>query len=136
MSEKPTLKPGDMDRRNFLRGSSLFAMAAGLNLVKPLEGFAQGQSQQQERTSEQSRRAAESQRGQQAEQSQQAEQVQTQPSEQQAQGSSQQRTSASGEPEYTDAAGEVYRICPECGGNMYKSGRTWTCEICGYSYTE
>ena len=26
--------------------------------------------------------------------------------------------------------------CPQCGSNMYRQGRTWTCENCGYSYIE
>ena len=24
------------------------------------------------------------------------------------------------------------RECPQCGHNMYRQGRTWTCENCGY----
>jgi len=35
-----------------------------------------------------------------------------------------------------DDQGRDYRICPQCGYNMYKQDRTWTCENCGYSYTE
>jgi ribosomal protein S27AE len=35
-----------------------------------------------------------------------------------------------------DAQGREYRECPQCGGNMYRQGRTWTCENCGYSYVE
>jgi rubredoxin len=35
-----------------------------------------------------------------------------------------------------DADGNEYRVCPQCGGNMYRQGRTWTCENCGYSYVE
>ena len=35
-----------------------------------------------------------------------------------------------------DAEGREYRECPQCGGNMYQQGRTWTCENCGYSYVE
>ena len=27
-------------------------------------------------------------------------------------------------------------VCPQCGNNMYLQERTWTCENCGYSYTE
>ncbi len=36
----------------------------------------------------------------------------------------------------TDAQGREYRVCPQCGSNMYREGRTWTCENCGYSYVE
>jgi len=35
-----------------------------------------------------------------------------------------------------DENGKDYRVCPQCGYNMYKQDRTWTCENCGYSYTE
>jgi ribosomal protein S27AE len=35
-----------------------------------------------------------------------------------------------------DQNGRDYRVCPQCGYNMYKQDRTWTCENCGYSYTE
>jgi ribosomal protein S27AE len=37
---------------------------------------------------------------------------------------------------YKDADGREYRECPQCGFNMYRQDRTWTCENCGYSYTE
>ena len=35
-----------------------------------------------------------------------------------------------------DENGRDYRTCPQCGYNMYRQERTWTCENCGYSYTE
>ena len=35
-----------------------------------------------------------------------------------------------------DKQGREYRVCDMCGGNMYKQDNTWTCEQCGYSYTE
>ena len=31
---------------------------------------------------------------------------------------------------------EETRACPQCGALMYRQGRTWTCETCGYSYVE
>ena len=37
---------------------------------------------------------------------------------------------------FIGADGRPYRVCPQCGSNMYKQGRTWTCENCGYSYDE
>lgn len=37
---------------------------------------------------------------------------------------------------FVGADGRPYRVCPQCGSNMYKQGRTWTCENCGYSYDE
>ena len=36
----------------------------------------------------------------------------------------------------TDKDGREYRVCPQCGFNMYRQDRTWTCENCGYSYVE
>lgn len=35
-----------------------------------------------------------------------------------------------------DERGREYRTCPQCGYNMYRQDRTWSCENCGYSYTE
>ena len=35
-----------------------------------------------------------------------------------------------------DADGREYRVCPQCAANMYKQGRMWVCENCGYSYVE
>jgi hypothetical protein len=35
-----------------------------------------------------------------------------------------------------DNEGREYRICPQCGYNMYKQGRMWVCDNCGYSYVE
>jgi rubrerythrin len=35
-----------------------------------------------------------------------------------------------------DTQDREYRMCPQCGSNMYRQDRTWTCENCGYSYLE
>ena len=35
-----------------------------------------------------------------------------------------------------DDEGREYRVCPQCGYNMYKQGRMWVCDNCGYSYVE
>jgi ribosomal protein S27AE len=40
------------------------------------------------------------------------------------------------EEKLVDAEGREYRVCPQCASNMYRQGRTWTCENCGYSYVE
>jgi len=37
---------------------------------------------------------------------------------------------------YIDQEGREYRICPQCAYNMYKQGRMWVCDNCGYSYVE
>ncbi len=41
-----------------------------------------------------------------------------------------------GKKKLVDAEGREYRVCPECAYNMYKQGRMWVCENCGYSYVE
>jgi anaerobic selenocysteine-containing dehydrogenase len=33
-----------------------------------------------------------------------------------------------------DKNGREYRVCDMCGGNMYLTEKTWTCEQCGFSY--
>ena len=35
-----------------------------------------------------------------------------------------------------DKEGREYRVCPQCAYNMYKQGRMWVCENCGYCYVE
>jgi anaerobic selenocysteine-containing dehydrogenase len=35
-----------------------------------------------------------------------------------------------------DKDGREYRVCDMCGANMYKDGKVWTCEQCGFSYEE
>jgi len=35
-----------------------------------------------------------------------------------------------------DSGEEETRACPQCGALMYRQGRTWTCDNCGYSYVE
>jgi anaerobic selenocysteine-containing dehydrogenase len=49
---------------------------------------------------------------------------------------SQQAKEGDGAETFIGADGRPYRVCPQCGSNMYKQGRTWTCENCGYSYDE
>lgn len=41
-----------------------------------------------------------------------------------------------GEKKLIDKEGREYRICPQCGYNMYKQGHMWVCDNCGYSYVE
>ena len=38
--------------------------------------------------------------------------------------------------EENESEKEETRACPQCGALMYRQGRTWTCENCGYSYVE
>ena len=48
----------------------------------------------------------------------------------------QQAQEGDGAKTFVGSDGRPYRICPQCGANMYKQNRTWTCENCGYSYDE
>ena len=94
----------NVDRRNFLRGSALFAAAIGLTVVAP--AVAQEQDQDQQKPKEKKDPFAND------------------------------GKSKSGEKTYTDKDGREYRICPQCAYNMYKQGRMWVCDNCGYSYVE
>ena len=97
-----------VDRRSFLRGSSIFAAALGLSVVP---AFAQQPPQQK---------------------------PQPEPEE----GEEKKPADPFGDPEkpkdgkLIDKEGREYRVCPQCGYNMYKEGRMWVCENCGYSYVE
>jgi ribosomal protein S27AE len=98
-----------VDRRSFLRGSSLFAAAFGLSVVPAL-----------------------------AQQPPQKPKPEPEPEE----GEPTKPADPLGEPEKSkdgklyDKEGNEYKICPQCGYNMYKQGRMWVCENCGYSYVE
>lgn len=95
-------------RRSFLRGSGLIAATAlGIAAAGKI-GFAQEQG-----------------RGQQ----------QNQPPKQDSDTRKNDDSPADSETK-TDSEGREYRVCPQCGSNMYRQGRTWTCENCGYSYVE
>lgn len=102
-----------LDRRAFLRGSSLATAALlGVAAASPLVAFAQGQDPHRDdkKTDDHEKK--------------------DEPKD---------KDSESDEPSKTtkvDADGNEYRECPQCGSNMYRQGRTWTCENCGYSYVE
>jgi ribosomal protein S27AE len=107
-----TMTDRSMDRRSFLRGSALFATALGL-AVAP--AFAQGQGQQQPPSQE----------------------PEAKPKEKPAPKDPFDTGEKPGEQKkLVDKEGREYRICPQCGYNMYKEGRMWVCENCGYSYVE
>jgi ribosomal protein S27AE len=99
-----------MDRRSFLRGSALFATALGLAVVP---AFAQEQQQQQPPQQEPEAKPKEKPKD--------PFDTGEKPGEQK---------------KLVDKEGREYRICPQCGYNMYKEGRMWVCENCGYSYVE
>ncbi len=100
-----------VDRRSFLRGSAVFAAALGL-AVTP--AFAQQQPPPpppQEREQKKEEKPA--------------------PKDPFDTGEKPGETK-----KLIDKEGREYRICPQCGYNMYKEGRMWVCENCGYSYVE
>jgi hypothetical protein len=96
-----------VDRRSFLRGSALFAAALGVSVATS----AFGQDPQQPPQPKPEEKKPEE------------EKKETPP------GDSNSETKI-------DKDGREYRVCPQCASNMYKQGRTWTCENCGYSYVE
>jgi len=109
--EKVIVKP--MDRRSFLRGSALFAAALGASVAT--SAFAQEQQPKPNPDEDKKK-----------------------PEEGKKEDGAKKEEPAPGTDTETkiDADGREYRVCPQCGANMYKQGRTWTCENCGYSYVE
>jgi ribosomal protein S27AE len=110
--EKVIVKP--MDRRSFLRGSALFAAALGASVAT--SAFAQ--EQQPKPDPEEEKKKPED-------------------GKKEDDGKKKEEPPPGTDTETKiDADGREYRVCPQCGANMYKQGRTWTCENCGYSYVE
>jgi rubredoxin len=110
-----------LDRRSFLRGSSLAAAALlGVAAASPLVAFAQAPDKPQD-----GRKPADDKK---------------EPDE--AKADDKDKAESKGyrvegaDGKLRDREGVEVRECPECGHNMYQQGRTWTCENCGYSYIE
>jgi ribosomal protein S27AE len=113
----PRSRQGDWDRRSFLKGSAVFAAALGLSVAtsafaqdppqqKPQEPKPEEQKPQEEKPEEKDPFAEEEKLGNKENETK------------------------------VDKDGREYRTCPQCAANMYRQGRTWTCENCGYSYVE
>jgi ribosomal protein S27AE len=118
-------------RRTFLRGSSLAAVAlVGAAVASPVLGFAQqlppdkkaDGKKKDEKTDKKDEKVDE------------AEKVDPKPAETDRKSDDKKKDDDS--ETKIDADGREYRVCPQCGSNMYREGRTWTCENCGYSYVE
>lgn len=93
-------------RRSFLRGSALFAAAVGVGMAT--SAFAQDPQPPQPK-----------------------------PEDEKPEDEKKEEPTPEGDGEtLIDADGREYRVCPQCAASMYKQGRTWTCENCGYSYVE
>ena len=101
-------RPGSaVDRRSFLRCSALFAAAIGVSV---LPAFAQQQQQPPPKPEEDEKKK--------------------EPKDPFDSGDKKE------EKKLVDDEGREYRVCPQCAYNMYKQGRMWVCENCGYSYVE
>jgi ribosomal protein S27AE len=109
------LQGSSLDRRSFLRGSAMFALAIGVSV---LPAFAQQQQQPQPKPEE--------------EQKKEDEKKKEEPRDPFDTGKSDKKDGD----KLVDAEGREYRVCPQCASNMYKQGRMWVCENCGYSYVE
>ncbi len=107
MDGMDSIIPKPVDRRSFLRGSALFAAALGVAVAT--SAFAAQDPQPQ--------------------------QPQPQPPKPEEEKKEPPTQGGEGETKI-DKDGREYRVCPQCASNMYKQGRTWTCENCGYSYVE
>lgn len=101
------LQGSKLDRRSFLRGSAVFAAAIG---VAVLPAFAQEQKPTPKPEEDQEKKK--------------------EPKD--PFGDSEKKD----DKKLVDAEGREYRVCPQCAYNMYKQGRMWVCENCGYSYVE
>ncbi len=109
-----------LDRRSFLRGSSLgVAALLGVAAASPLVVFAQ-EPQDKPKKSDKKKEPEPEQDG---------------PKAADTSGSKPIRVEGK-DGRFYDPDGVEVRECPECGHNMYQQGRTWTCENCGYSYIE
>jgi len=111
-------------RRSFLKGSALLAASA---LAVPAVLSAQSQDQQQP-PQDQKRQDGQEHDGQDKRDAQDQDKSKDAPQQEAKEGD--------GAKTFIGADGRPYRVCPQCGSNMYKQGRTWTCENCGYSYDE
>jgi rubredoxin len=112
-------------RRSFLKGSVLLAASV---IVVPAVLSAQSQDTQSPPDSKDKPKDRQGQDGQEKRDGQDG---QDKPKDAQ-----QEAKEGDGAKTFIGADGRPYRVCPQCGSNMYKQNRTWTCENCGYSYDE
>lgn len=111
------LQGSTLDRRSFLRGSAMFAAAIGVSV---LPAFAQQQPQQPVQPPKPE------------EEKEKDKEKEKEPKDPFADG----EKGGKEKEKLIDAEGREYRVCPQCGNNMYKQGKMWVCENCGYSYVE
>ncbi len=97
-----------LDRRSFLRGSALFAAAIGLSVAPALAQAPAQKPKPEEKEKEEEKKPADP-------------------------FANEEKPK---EGRLVDKEGREYRVCPQCAYNMYKQGRMWVCDNCGYSYVE
>ena len=101
-----------LNRRSFLRGSAMFAAAIGLAVVPALAQQQPEKPKPEPKPEEEKKKEAP-------------------PKDPFADGEKKDEPK-----KLVDDEGREYRVCPQCAYNMYKQGRMWVCENCGYSYVE
>ena len=115
-----------LDRRSFLRGSSLAAAALIGAAAFPLSVAAQGQPAQSKPADKPEDKKEEK--------------KDDKPADPKDEKKPEPSTGKTEEDPFKvtklDEKGKPYRLCPQCGYNMYQQDKTWSCENCGYSYTE
>ncbi|MGE5245188.1 MAG: hypothetical protein ACM3SQ_13240 [Betaproteobacteria bacterium] len=125
-----------LDRRSFLRGSGLIAAAVVGAAASPIVAFAQ-ESQQSGDQKKDDQKKGDQKKGDQKKDDQKKDDKKDDPyKDPYDTGSDNSGQSDPNSETKIDAQGREYRTCPQCGFNMYRQGRTWTCENCGYSYVE
>ncbi len=106
------LQGSSLDRRRFLRGSVMFAAAIGVSVLpafaqQPQQPPPQPKPEEDEKKKEEPKDPFDT-----------------------------GKKEDDKDKKLVDAEGREYRVCPQCAYNMYKQGRMWVCENCGYSYVE
>jgi hypothetical protein len=102
------LQGSTLDRRSFLRGSAIFAAAIGVSVLPAVAQEQQPKPKPEEEKEKEKKEPKDPFEG----------------------------DGKKDEKKLVDAEGREYRVCPQCAYNMYKQGRMWVCENCGYSYVE
>ena len=115
-----------IDRRGFLRGSSLAAVAFLGAAALPLSAAAQGQPSQSKPADKPEDKKEEK--------------KDDKPADPKDEKKPEPSTGKTEEDPFKvtklDEKGKPYRLCPQCGYNMYQQDKVWSCDNCGYSYTE
>jgi anaerobic selenocysteine-containing dehydrogenase len=93
-----------VDRRGFLKGSAIFAAVAGLAVAMPASAQEPAKPEPEKKEEPKKDEPGDAEQG------------------------------GDKKAKLYDKQGREYRVCDMCGGSMYLSEKTWTCEQCGFSY--